>query len=352
VKGHWAERKALGLTQVGLRAASSKIVSLVCAFGMIGIPTMLPNAVKADDRATTSLQQSSLGTVDSGSKSAETGGGDSNKAAVEATTGADYEYTVREQRQKSIPFSTVFHMDMSVAPGSLKVTKAGECGSLVTTYVVHYKGKTPVRFDVVSSSVEKAPHPEVITAGIRERDAQALPSRFGVYNRVRELEMDATAYTPNEGSGRGRCATGMRAGYGVVAVDPHVIPLRSRLYVVGYGYAVAGDTGGAIRGRRIDLGSACREEAMEIGRRSVHVYVLGDTASNGIPLLTAADLQTPQVKSADTQGQADAAPSEKKKEKVSAVHSRRIRHATVVCSRHLDDSSDNVGRHRHHRHYS
>lgn len=49
-------------------------------------------------------------------------------------------------------------------------------------------------------------------------------------------------------------AIGMRAGKGVIAVDPKVIPLRSKVYIPGYGIAVAGDTGGAIKGNIIDLG--------------------------------------------------------------------------------------------------
>ena len=49
-------------------------------------------------------------------------------------------------------------------------------------------------------------------------------------------------------------ATGMKQGYGVVAVDPKIIPLYSRLYVPGYGIAVAGDVGGAVKGKVIDLG--------------------------------------------------------------------------------------------------
>ena len=49
-------------------------------------------------------------------------------------------------------------------------------------------------------------------------------------------------------------ATGMRQGKGVIAVDPKVIPMRSKLYIPGYGMAIAGDTGGAIKGNIIDLG--------------------------------------------------------------------------------------------------
>ncbi|TMJ11900.1 MAG: hypothetical protein E6H02_06415 [Bacillati bacterium ANGP1] len=67
----------------------------------------------------------------------------------------------------------------------------------------------------------------------------------------------------------------MVARRGVVAVDPSVIRLGTRLHVDGYGDAVAGDTGGAIRGYRIDLCFNTYEEAMQFGRRPVTVYILG-----------------------------------------------------------------------------
>src|SRR2546430_186923 len=54
-----------------------------------------------------------------------------------------------------------------------------------------------------------------------------------------------------------------------IALDPYVIPLGTRVHVEGYGDAVAGDVGGAIRGRRIDLCVATYEEAMQFGRRTV-----------------------------------------------------------------------------------
>jgi 3D (Asp-Asp-Asp) domain-containing protein len=67
-------------------------------------------------------------------------------------------------------------------------------------------------------------------------------------------------------------ATGMKQGFGVVAVDPKVIPLRSRLYIPGYGTAIAGDTGGLIKGSRIDLGY---DSLMgQWSRRYVDVYLL------------------------------------------------------------------------------
>ena len=99
------------------------------------------------------------------------------------------------------------------------------------------------------------------------------PTRY-----VKKLTMEATAYEPGPHSNgpyaSGYTACGYKAGYGVVAVDPDVIPLNTRLYIEGYGYAIAGDTGGAIKGNIIDLGFETVEECYEFGRRDVVVYIL------------------------------------------------------------------------------
>ena len=60
----------------------------------------------------------------------------------------------------------------------------------------------------------------------------------------------------------------------LVSVDPKLIPLGTRLYIEGYGYAVADDVGGAIKGHRIDLAFDSRAEALQFGRQSVKVYIL------------------------------------------------------------------------------
>ena len=70
-------------------------------------------------------------------------------------------------------------------------------------------------------------------------------------------------------------ASGMAAAVGRVAVDPRVIPLGTRLYIEGYGYAVAADTGGAIKGNRIDLYMDSESACNSFGRRNVTVHVLG-----------------------------------------------------------------------------
>ena len=88
-----------------------------------------------------------------------------------------------------------------------------------------------------------------------------------------ELSVSATAYTPGVGAGY-TTATGARAGYGIVAVDPNVIPLGTRMYIPGYGYGVAADTGGAIKGNKIDVCFDTLDEALTWGRRTVTITIV------------------------------------------------------------------------------
>ena len=108
---------------------------------------------------------------------------------------------------------------------------------------------------------------------------ETLSSRKQLSNTTSKiLYMNATAYTAYCSGCSGTTATGidLRANPDakVVAVDPSVIPLGTKLYVEGYGYAVAGDTGGAIKGNRIDLFMASNDDALKWGRKTVKVRIL------------------------------------------------------------------------------
>ena len=86
---------------------------------------------------------------------------------------------------------------------------------------------------------------------------------------------EATAYTDDvqsQGKWVGQTASGMKPQVGVVAVDPKVIPLGTKLYVEGYGNAIAGDTGGVIKGKRLDLFMNTNEECYVWGRKKVKVW--------------------------------------------------------------------------------
>ncbi|MGP4059974.1 LysM peptidoglycan-binding domain-containing protein [Halobacillus sp. H74] len=97
---------------------------------------------------------------------------------------------------------------------------------------------------------------------------------------VKEFTAEATAYTANCTGCSGVTATGIDLNANpdqkVIAVDPNVIPLGSKVHVEGYGVAIAGDTGGAINGNRIDVFMPNREDALNFGRKSVKVQVLAD----------------------------------------------------------------------------
>jgi 3D (Asp-Asp-Asp) domain-containing protein/peptidoglycan hydrolase CwlO-like protein len=82
----------------------------------------------------------------------------------------------------------------------------------------------------------------------------------------RTITVSSTGYTL-----RGRTATGIPTARGVVAVDPSVIPLGTRMTIPGYGEAVAADTGGAVYGNTIDLWFPSAAEAMQWGRRTVTI---------------------------------------------------------------------------------
>jgi 3D (Asp-Asp-Asp) domain-containing protein len=74
---------------------------------------------------------------------------------------------------------------------------------------------------------------------------------------------------------RGRTASGLPTGWGIVAVDPSVIPLGTRMTIPGYGEGVAADTGGAVRGATIDLWFPSVAQALAWGRRTVTITLHG-----------------------------------------------------------------------------
>lgn len=107
---------------------------------------------------------------------------------------------------------------------------------------------------------------------------QNTPSRSNGASVSKEIMVSATAYTAycNGCSGVTRTGLNLRKNPGlkVIAVDPRVIKLGTKVHVEGYGYAVAGDTGGAIKGKKIDVFMPNKSQAYQWGRKNVKVKVL------------------------------------------------------------------------------
>ncbi|HEV2121808.1 MAG TPA: 3D domain-containing protein, partial [Chloroflexota bacterium] len=203
---------------------------------------------------------------------------------------------VREEEQiesRLIPFKTQTQYSNDLAPGARYRLRAGTPGLIERSTKVVLEDGVEVRRSVAAETLVRDVVDEVYVAGRTPRPpvslpdlalpavplAPGLPADLPV---KRVMNMVATAYDPGPiSTGKspghpayGITATGMRATHGVVAVDPRVIPFYTRLYIPGYGYAVAADTGGAIIGNRIDLFYPTYHEAVQWGRRTVQVYIL------------------------------------------------------------------------------
>lgn len=90
------------------------------------------------------------------------------------------------------------------------------------------------------------------------------------------LQAKVTAYTPYDPGCNGVTYTGTKARQGVIAVDPSIIPLGTKVYIPGYGLAIAEDIGGAIKDNRIDVCFESRSTALEWGVKDMMVYVVVD----------------------------------------------------------------------------
>lgn len=183
-------------------------------------------------------------------------------------------FSVRESvRTEEIPFATETREDPKLEEGELVIEQVGEIGLKQIIEILTYYDKTIYDYGF-SEQTLKQPITEIFRKGTKPKILE-LDTPYGKIRYAKILSnFTATSYHPfcDGCSGTGITASGMKAGYGVVAVDPKVIPLRSRIYIPGYGIAIAGDTGGAIKGNKIDLGFD--EMKGQWTKRQVDVYLL------------------------------------------------------------------------------
>ncbi len=167
-------------------------------------------------------------------------------------------------------FTIIRSPDSTLEKGVERVIEEGQDGKKKVTLRLQFADGVEVGAQPVSEVITENPKPQIIHVGTRDM----VETSRGSMRFSRMEIMEASAYLPTDGSPAGLTATGIAAGRGIVAVDPDVIPLGTRVYVPGYGVALAADVGGAIVGNKIDLCVEDYSEAMRFGRRSVKVYVL------------------------------------------------------------------------------
>jgi uncharacterized protein YabE (DUF348 family)/3D (Asp-Asp-Asp) domain-containing protein len=191
-------------------------------------------------------------------------------------------------------FAVETRKDKDLLKGKEKVVQEGKKGLIKRTYETISKNGKPALRILKSEKVVNVPTKKVIAVGTKvitasvsrgstsskgtTSTASASNSSTAAPSGGKEFYVSATAYTAHCNGCSGITATGINLrsnpGLKVIAVDPSVIPLGSKVWVEGYGYAVAGDTGGAIKGMKIDLFMPSTDQAFGYGRKQVRVKVL------------------------------------------------------------------------------
>ena len=195
--------------------------------------------------------------------------------AMFATAGTKKnEVTESVTETKVLKADVIYEFSRSVGLGRIVKANEGKDGSVTKVYKVTKKDGKVVSKDLIRE--EKVP---AVNAKFHIGNGGYQSSRGGAssFKKVKTIRMNASAYEPgaaSNGKWAGTTTLGVAPRYGIVAVDPRVIKLGTLLYVEGYGFAYAADTGGAIKGNRIDLCFATSAQCNQFGRKSVTVHIL------------------------------------------------------------------------------
>lgn len=178
--------------------------------------------------------------------------------------------------EEPINFAVITKNDSNLEKGKQKVVSQGQEGLLSKHYEVILENGKEVSRKLVSEKKVKEKQDKVVAMGTKVIVAQV--SRGTSEPAGKEFYVTSTAYTANCSGCSGRTATGinLRANPNikVIAVDPSVIPLGTKVYVEGYGYAIAADKGSAVKGYKIDVFFPSTSDAYRWGRKRVKIKIL------------------------------------------------------------------------------
>lgn len=178
--------------------------------------------------------------------------------------------------EEPIKFAVINKNDSNLEKGKQKVVTEGQEGLLSKQYEVVLENGKEVSRKLISEKKTKEKQDKVVAMGTKTLVAQV--SRGASEPAGKEFYVTSTAYTASCNGCSGFTATGinLRANPNVrvIAVDPSIIPLGTKVYVEGYGYAIAADTGSAVKGSKIDVFFANKSDAYRWGRKTVKIKVL------------------------------------------------------------------------------
>lgn len=192
-----------------------------------------------------------------------------------------------------IPFEVTYCEDPTLAAGEEKILSAGKPGQMLCTANVVYTNALETSRTVFKQEVLEEPVKQIIAVGTGEKVGQesgeliigdgfiVLPTGE-VLTYTHTDTFVVTAYTHFDEGCDTITANGAEVKWGVVAVDPTVVPYGTRMFIVAkdgsfvYGLGTAEDCGGAIQNKRLDLYMPTLREAFQFGIRDCIVYFLGD----------------------------------------------------------------------------
>lgn len=209
---------------------------------------------------------------------------------------------ITEVQREEKNYATIIKEDATLEKGTERIIVQGENGVVAKHFQVRTENGKETDRKLVKEEIEKASKQKIVALGtkedapvpktvaVRKTDTVEIKASNAVTDSNQQEEqiqeqpdgksfsMHATAYSAECQGCSGKTATGIdlksNPEMKVIAVDPSVIPLGTEVWVEGYGTAIAGDTGGAIHGNKIDVHMPSREAALEFGSRQVEVKIL------------------------------------------------------------------------------
>ncbi|MFJ5625226.1 ubiquitin-like domain-containing protein [Peribacillus loiseleuriae] len=180
--------------------------------------------------------------------------------------------------EEPVQFATITKKDHSLHEGKEKVISEGKNGLLSKQFEVTKENGKEVARALISEKVVTEKTDKVVAVGTKQLVAQVSRGEDNSQGSGREIYVSSTAYTAGCNGCSGTTATGINLKQNpnakVIAVDPNIIPLGTKVYVEGYGYAVAADKGGAIKGHKIDVFFPSKSDAYRWGVKKVKIRVL------------------------------------------------------------------------------
>ncbi|MBU8790916.1 ubiquitin-like domain-containing protein [Oceanobacillus caeni] len=189
----------------------------------------------------------------------------------------------KEKVVEEVAFDTETKEDSSLEKGKEKVVTEGEKGKVHKTFEVTLENGEEVDRKLLDEAIQEKKVNRVVAVGTKEpaqvvSETSTSSSSNNNASSDKTITMTASAFTASCNGCSGYTTTGINLkdnpNNKVIAVDPNVIPLGTKVWVEGYGEAIAGDTGGNINGNRIDVHVPDKSKAYSWGVRDVQVKIL------------------------------------------------------------------------------